>query len=204
EDHKVLLEKGVWMDPDMNKYDLNHRHHPKMSDAEWEEALQAAWASFYSPEYIRTILRRVAANPKGRPSATLSKILWFKVIQAYEGVHPLEGGALRLKFRRDRRSGLPIESPFIFYPHYFGETIGKAWRYWSTYRQSRAILKEVRSAPDRLTYTDVAIATPRADEFEALDLYQATSGAEAALARKQLHDSIRSRVRAPAAVKAAE
>ena len=45
EDHKVLWQKGVWMDPDMNKYDLNHRvaHHPKMSDAEWEEAYRAAW-----------------------------------------------------------------------------------------------------------------------------------------------------------------
>ena len=33
EDHKVLWQKGVWMDPDMNKYDLNHRvsHHPQMS-----------------------------------------------------------------------------------------------------------------------------------------------------------------------------
>ena len=183
----------------MNKYDLNHRvtHHPKMSDAEWEEALQAAWASFYSPENIRTILRRVAANPKGRPSATLSKLLWFKAIHSYEGVHPLEGGAFRLKFRRDRRSGLKIEAPFIFYPRYFGETVVKAWRYWSVYRQSRAILKEVRSAPDRLTYTDIAIATPKADEFEALDLYQATSGAGAALARKQLHDNIRLKVKAP-------
>ena len=33
EDHKKLLAKGVWMDPDINKYDLNHRvsHHPKMA-----------------------------------------------------------------------------------------------------------------------------------------------------------------------------
>ncbi len=38
EDHKVLLEQGAWMDPDLNKYDLNHRvtHHSRMSDAEWE------------------------------------------------------------------------------------------------------------------------------------------------------------------------
>ena len=30
------LDKGVWMDPDMNKYDLNHRvcHHSTMSDAD--------------------------------------------------------------------------------------------------------------------------------------------------------------------------
>jgi hypothetical protein len=205
EDHKTLLEKGVWMDPDMNKYDLNHRvtHHPKMSDADWEEALKAAWDSFYSPEHIRTILRRAAANPKGRPSAILSKLLWFKVVQAYEGVHPLEGGAFRLKFRRDRRSGLPIESPFVFYPRYLGETIGKIWRYWSVYRESRAILKDVRSAPDRLTYTDVAIAAPGADEFEDLDLYQATSGGGAAIARKQLHDNIRARSGAAATVQAA-
>ena len=51
------------MDPDMNKYDLNHRvsHHPKMSDAEWEDAYRAAWQAFYTPEHIRTILRRSAA-----------------------------------------------------------------------------------------------------------------------------------------------
>jgi hypothetical protein len=29
----------------------------------------------------------------------------------FEDVHPLEGDALRLKFRRDRRHGFPLESP---------------------------------------------------------------------------------------------
>ncbi len=190
----------------MNKYDLNHRvtHHNKMSDAEWESALRAAWASFYSREHIRTILRRVAANPKGRLGATLSTLLWFKLVHSYEGVHPLEGGAFRLKFRRDRRSGLPIESPFVFYPRYLGGIVLKAWRYWSEYRKCKAIREEVRVAPDRLTYTDTAIAPPKADEFEALDLYHATPGAEAALARKQLNDSIRSRTRGAPVVQAAE
>ena len=65
EDHKVLWQKGAWMDPDLNKYDLNHRvtHHPSMSDAEWEEAYRAAWANYYTPEHMRTILRRAAAHP---------------------------------------------------------------------------------------------------------------------------------------------
>jgi Radical SAM superfamily len=200
EDHKVLLEKEVWMDADINKYDLNHRvtHHAKMSDAEWEDALQAAWDSFYSPDHIRTILRRVATNPKGRPGTTLSTLLWFKLIHTYEGVHPLEGGAFRLKFRRDRRSGLPVESPFVFYPRYVGETLLKAWRYWSVYRQAKAILDEVLTAPDRMTYTDVAIAPPKAGEFEELNLYNATSGGDAAVALKQRHDSIRSKTTAAA------
>ena len=89
----------------MNKYDLNHRvaHHSKMSDAEWEEAYRAAWETYYTPEHIRTILRRAAANPLGRLKTTLTTILWFYLAFTYEGVHPLEGGAFRLKFRRDRR-----------------------------------------------------------------------------------------------------
>ena len=63
EDHKVLHGKGAWMDPDMNKYDLNHRvvHHPTMSDAEWEDAYWSAWEWFYSPEHMETIMRRAAA-----------------------------------------------------------------------------------------------------------------------------------------------
>ncbi len=32
EDHKKLLEKGVWMDPDLNKYDLNHAGHRPSAD----------------------------------------------------------------------------------------------------------------------------------------------------------------------------
>src|SRR5262245_42216197 len=107
EDHQKLWKEGIWMDPDMNKYDLNHRvaHHPKMSDAEWEDAYHAAWAAFHTPDHIRTILRRAAASRLGRPGTTLSTLLWFKLVSAYEGVHPLEGGMFRRKCRRDRRVG---------------------------------------------------------------------------------------------------
>jgi len=193
EDHKTLLAQGVWMDPDLNKYDLNHRvsHHARMSDQEWEDVYRDAWAAFYTPEHIRTILRRAAQIPNGRPGTTLSTILWFTLMIAYEGVHPLEGGAFRLKFRRDRRRGRPIESPFIFYPRYLGDTAAKAWRYWRHYRRNKAILNEVLRAPDRRDYSDLAIAAPKADEFEALDLYHITSGGEAALARKRREDAIR-------------
>jgi hypothetical protein len=193
EDHKILWQKGVWMDPDMNKYDLNHRvsHHPKMSDEEWEDAYRAAWAAYYTPEHVRTILRRSAACRLGRPGTTLTTILWFYLMIAFEGVHPLEGGALRQKFRRDRRHGLPRDNPFLFYPRYLGETVVKMWRYWSVYKRFKSVLDEALTAPDRWTYTDLAIAPPQADEFEALDLYHATSGGEAALARMRRDDAIR-------------
>jgi hypothetical protein len=118
-------------------------------------------------------------------------LLWFKLVSTYEGVHPLEGGALRLKFRRDRRFGLRRENPFLFYPSLFGETAVKLWRFWSVYRECKSILDEVLAAPDRWTYTDVAIAPQRDDEFQSLDLYQETAGGEAALARKYRDDRIR-------------
>ena len=193
EDHKVLLQQGAWMDPDLNKYDLYHRvaHHPKMSDSEWEDAYRAAWHSFYSFDHIRTVLRRAAANPQGRPQTTLSTLLWFKLMTLFEDVHPLEGGAFRRKSRRDRRHGLPIESALVFYPRYLGEIVGKAWGYWSVYRHARGILKEVLAAPDRLRYADLSITPPEDDEFDRLGLYHQTRGGAAALKRKRRDDALR-------------
>ena len=180
EDHKRQQQDGVWMDADLNKYDLDHRvsHHPKMSDREWEEAYDAAWQSFYSTEHVRAIMRRVAANPQAR--------------------HPLEGGAFRRKYRRDRRPGLLIESIWRFYPRYFAEIAIKLWRYWRLYLRWQAVLKQVLAAPDRWTYSDLAISPPREDELDTLDLYHATSGGEAALARQRRHDAIRARAEAAA------
>ena len=196
EDHKTASAQAVWMDPDMNKYDLNHRvtHHPKMSDAELDSAYRAAWETYYTPDHIRTVLRRAAAHKLGRPKTALSTILWFKLMIEFEGVHPLEGGALRLKFRRDRRRGLPLESPFLFYPRYWAETAAKAWGYLRVYRATKAILKDVLAAADRWTYRDLAITPPEAAELDTLDLYHATDGGEDALARKRRDDASRARV----------
>ena len=206
EDHKILWQQGAWMDPDLNKYDLNNRvtHHPVMSDEDWDGAYRAAWESFYSLEHVRTILQRAAAHPQGRPHTTLTTLLWFKLMTMFEGVHPLEGGAFRRKSRRDRRHGLPLESPFVFYPRFAGEIARKARGYWWVYRKARAILREVLTAPDRWTYSDLAIAPPRNDEFDRLDLYHATAGGEGALARKRREDALRAGVGRIAAIEAAD
>ena len=59
EDHKVLSQKGVWMDADMNKYDLNHRvvHHPKMSEfALHLIALAKASSPLWNPSMDRLLI----------------------------------------------------------------------------------------------------------------------------------------------------
>src|SRR3954454_13603412 len=64
EDHKVLWQKGVWMDPDMNKYDLNHAvaPHPKMSREQWPAVYRAAWDTYYARAQLAPIIRRGAAT----------------------------------------------------------------------------------------------------------------------------------------------
>jgi hypothetical protein len=93
--------------------------------------------------------------------------------------------------RRERRYGLPRENLLVLYPQYLREIAVKARGYWSVYRRSRLALEAVLAAPDRTTYTDVPTAPPEADEFDNLDLYHATSGGEAALARMRRDDALR-------------
>ncbi len=110
EDHKVLAEKGVWMDPDMNKYELEHvvTAHAKMSKDEWQEAYRTAWGIFYTDEHLETVLRRAYAC--GINIRSLMPVLfWFSSAVPVENLHPLQWGIFRIKHRTDRRSGLPLE-----------------------------------------------------------------------------------------------
>ncbi|MHA7772303.1 B12-binding domain-containing radical SAM protein [Roseibium sp. M-1] len=186
EDHKVLLEKGVWMDPDLNKYDLNHRvsHHPKMSDEDWEDAYRHAWASYYSDEHIETVLRRAAAHRKGRPGNKLFLMMWFKLMVECEGVHPLEGGYFRLKVRRDRRGGMPLEHPLVFYPRYLSEIVAKHWAYVSAVWRVYRIYRRVKASPDRQNYSDLAIAPMDHAAEEELAMIRETRGGTEAVAKE--------------------
>ena len=117
EDHKVLYIKGVPMDPDMNKYDIEHvcTAHPRMSKEEWEQAYRDAWASFYSDEHVETILKRAHVN-----GLTMSKVnnalTVFGGCAHIEDVHPMQFGLGRRKVRTQRRHGMPIVNPLVFYP----------------------------------------------------------------------------------------
>ena len=114
EDHKVLYEKNVWMDPDLNKYDVEHvvTGHAKMTKGEWQAAYRSAWDIFYTDAHLETIVRR--AYVSGINLRSLMPILfWFSSAVQIEGVHPLQWGIFRIKHRKDRRSTLPIESPSL-------------------------------------------------------------------------------------------
>ncbi len=184
EDHKRLLLSGVPMDPDMNKYDLEHvcTAHPRMSKAEWERAYRLAWETYYTPEHMATVMRRAAATGIS-PGKMMFLLLWFVGCVMIERIHPLEGGYLRRKVRRDRRPGFPIENPVTFYPRYAAELIGKHIRLARLIRRMAKVRREIKRDPGARDYMDLALTPVADDALEALEMFQVSDSARAAAGR---------------------
>ena len=112
EDHQKLHKAGAYLDPDLNKYDLEHvtTTHSTMSPEQWQKLYHDSWAAFYSPEHLKTVMRRSVATASNAGNMTFL-LLWYYAMVALEKIDPLEGGYLRRKYRKDRRPTLPVESP---------------------------------------------------------------------------------------------
>jgi len=172
EDHQKLHRAGVPMDPDLNKYDLNHMTtaHPIMSRAQWEGIYADAWEQYYTTEHVETIMRRAAASGIAA-SNILFLVTWFVGSVRIEGVHPLEGGGVRLKFRHARRPELGLENPLLFYPRFWGETAIKLAKWAALYLKYGLVLRKVEKDPNRASYTDIAM-TPVSAHEEELEMFQ--------------------------------
>lgn len=164
QDHQNMVEQGIWMDPDLNKYDLTHRvtHHPKMTDEELDEAYEMAWNSFYSLEHMEVALRRlIALRGKNHRPFVLGMVSNSALSRVY-GIRSYNTGLLRKKDRKDRRPGLPLENPLAFYLKYFSSTIKAVYASWRVYRYLWKKLRQIANDPERMDYKDMAI-TPSAD-----------------------------------------
>jgi hypothetical protein len=129
------------------------------------------------------VLRRLIAK-KGRANNALVLITWFMGSIHIEKVHPLEGGVIRLKFRRDRRPGLPIEPAWTFYPKYWVESVSKISRLTALYWRLRSIYKRIKKDPKRFKYMDVALTPVTDHDIEDLEMFH-TPSAPAFVAQEQ-------------------
>ena len=146
------------MDPDLNKYDLEHActAHPLMSKETWSQVYADAWKRYYTDEHVETIMRRCIASGINR-TKLLDSLTIFSGAARIEGVHPLQFGFFRRKLRQQRRSGMPMVNPLVFYPWRafdFLKTIAQwlrlVWRY-------RRIMARVVADPAASAYTDEAL-----------------------------------------------
>jgi len=191
EDHKVLWQKGIWMDPDMNKYDLEHvtTGHAKMTREDWQKAYNDAWKLYYTPEHKMTILRRAAASGMGM-SRLLAVLFAFSAAHPVEKLHPLQTGAFRLKFRRDRRPGLPIEPVWRFYPKYLAEIVSKHVQYAKLWIELDRMCRRARREQRVNPYTDLALTPLSEDDSETLEMFTQTEAARHEVARRRKLDGV--------------
>jgi hypothetical protein len=182
EDHQKLHRAGVAMDADLNKYDLEHAvtAHPRMSQAEWEGIYGEAWSLFYTPEHMTVILKRAAAT--GVKTSSIAKLLmWFSTSVAIEKVHPLQGGVLRLRHRRDRRPTLPIEPAWRFYPREAFGVVAKSAHLIALYARLERVRRRIEADPERKAYRDQALMPVAEDETEVLELFNQNDAARNAV-----------------------
>jgi hypothetical protein len=197
EDHKKLHDAGIAVDADMNRYDLNHTttSHPRMSRAEWEAVYRSAWRSYFNLSHIETVLRRAAATGSNVAN-TLFLITWFTACIDIENIHPLEGGYLRMKYRRDRRAGLPLEPAWLFYPRFWWESAAKQVRLLRLYLTLRRIYLRIKYDPRRFEYMDLALTPVADDEVETRELFR-SQAAQSYVGQEQHLDKLRRGSSAP-------
>ncbi len=167
EDHATLRKRGAPLDADMNIYDLEHvcTTHPRMSQAQWEHAYQDAWKRYYSPDHVETIMRRALVSGLSMSKVT-NAIMVFSGATSVEEVHPLQLGAGRRKVRTQRRYGMPLESPFVFYPRRAAEALGAGVRWGLLAIRLRRLRKQIERDPLARTYTDEALQATEVDKLD--------------------------------------
>ncbi|MCH7778841.1 MAG: radical SAM protein, partial [Gemmatimonadetes bacterium] len=199
-DHQKLWREGVWMDPDMNKYDLEHvtTGHERMSGAELEAIYQRAWDIYYSPEHVETLFRRAAASGI-KLIRLMQMVLQFHGSMKYEKLHPLQSGLFRRKLRTTRRYGLPLESPLVFYPRRLWEILSTYLPFGWYWLRMQLLRKRIQNDPRAKEYTDLALTPVVEAEDEELELFAETGGGEAAVAKAKAKAAARRRHAARAA-----
>ncbi|MBC8872413.1 MAG: radical SAM protein [Planctomycetes bacterium] len=163
-DHKAMLERDEWIEPDLNRYDLEHVtvRHPRMSQREWTEIYDRAWHMYYSPQHVETLLRRARAGGAGM-SHIAAAILAYYGSYRFDRMHPLQAGLLRRKIRATRRPGSPRDNSLWFHVCHAWDTlsacIGRGL-YWLWLDRLR---KRIQRDPAAGAYTDVAIDSDALD-----------------------------------------
>jgi hypothetical protein len=127
------------------------------------------------------VIRRLVSK-QAPASNAIMLIAWFYGAVHIEGIHPLETGLFRYKFRRDRRPGLPIEPIWKFYPKYAVDSVVKLVKWGALYSKLRAIYVKAKKDPKKLEYMDLAM-TPVTDD-EDLEMFH-TPSAPAFIAQEQ-------------------
>jgi radical SAM superfamily enzyme YgiQ (UPF0313 family) len=183
EDHQALWTSGVAMESDLNNYDAEHvcTAHPVMSAKEWEAIYREAWALYYTPAHMATLLRRAAATGV-RMSSLVKLLVAFAMMVPLENLHPLQSGLFRLKHPTERRPGLARESVWTFWPRFAWQSLYKHAKLAGMIARLLVLKSLIARDPLARAYIDPALSPVGGDNDATLDLLTKTTGAGTAIA----------------------
>jgi radical SAM superfamily enzyme YgiQ (UPF0313 family) len=182
EDHAKAVKAGVDIDPDLNKFDLEHVvcDHPKMTRQQWQEAYWSAWSTYYTDDHMKTVIRRAAAGGPRVDAVCFLMVTFWASSQLYN-IYPLEAGLMRRKVRTDRRPGMAIQNPLVFYPRYAWETFSIFGRAGAKLVKLWRFTRSVQRDPNAKNYTDESLRT--SNDYDHQEMYQLTESARQAGAK---------------------
>ncbi len=182
EDHQKLYEAGIWLDPDLNRYDLEHATcaHPVMSPQVWQKTYRDIWDWYYTDAHVETLMRRNVAYGI-KPVRVWRLCLQIYGAMSFEGVHPQQCGYFRYKDPRQRRPGFPRRPLALHYPVFAFESLVKYLRFglygWKLHRMRKRIQRD----PASKSYTDFAIQPVTEAEEENLAIFNLNQAAREAV-----------------------
>jgi tRNA A37 methylthiotransferase MiaB len=186
EDHQKLHEQKVWMDPDLNKYDLETVtvEHPRMSRDQWQGAYRDAWRWYYTDEHVERLMRRNVAYGI-KPIRVWRSVLQIYGAANFEDLHPQQCGYFRRKDRSQRRPDLPRIPALEFHVSHFWQTLVKYARLGLYGLKTLRLRSRVERDPKSKSYSDLAI-TPVVDaEGELLEMFELNSASRDAVKKAQ-------------------
>jgi len=184
EDHQKLYENGTWLDPDLNRYDLEHTtcEHPTMSAEVWQQTYRDIWDWYYTDEHVETLMRRNVAYGI-KPVRVWRLCLQIYGAMRFEGVHPQQCGYFRYKDRRQRRPGFSRLPAVIHYSYFALESLVKYARFGLYGWQIHKLRKRIQKDPQGAKYTDFAIQPVTDAENEDLEIFNLNDAAKQAVAK---------------------
>ena len=119
-DHQKWWHQRRWMDKDFNTYDSAHVSvaPERMTRDELMEAYRKTWNQFYSIDHMVNILK---IWRKRDPESYWGRLFFFAAYlyaSTVEQLHPMNCGFWSVRYRNERRSGLPREA---FFPFWWGQ-----------------------------------------------------------------------------------
>ncbi|GAA6135170.1 hypothetical protein NBRC116188_19600 [Oceaniserpentilla sp. 4NH20-0058] len=177
-DHKDMMDKGEWMDPDLNKFDLSHRvtHHPKMTDEELDSLYKAVWDTYYTKEHMHRVIKRAFALGSNKKYTLSGLLTAFGVITKVTGIRSYDMGFIRYVARKERREGLPLEHPLVFYPKMYWRLIKSTLTISFAASSLARTARKMWLSKSFKGYIDEAITPVVVDDYESMEMYQQTRG----------------------------